>query len=389
MIKDLEILYDISPLFEKKVVIWGIGYEGQALLEEMKAMGAGKWGIILCDSDENKWGKWVGGCQIMPPITLKEYIVRDLHNLIICIMVNEINAQNEILKKISTIVTYDVDICTSFAVKWGIYYGLKSSYMDETYRRDKLIEHENRRKEEKAVVDINAIRYFAFAPLHNDEMILVYQPGKAGSSSVYHSIRKYGRYVLHSHSLRHVGYTDMDLRELVDRKAGKIISLVREPISRTIASMWQNIPSVKFFGVQADMDDIEKYFFREGFENFQFEWFNQEMKKVFDIDIYEYPFDKKRGYQIIKAGNIELLLMKMEKLNNLETVIGQFLGINDFKLEGANVGEEKPYRFAYQEYKKRFLISNERLDAVYKKNKYVKHFYTEEECEQFLKKYKR
>ena len=46
------------------------------------------------------------------------------------------------------------------------------------------------------------------------------------------------------------------------------------------------------------------------------------MKEVFGIDVFAYPFDAEKGYTLIKEGNIELLLMKMEKLSELENVIG-------------------------------------------------------------------
>ena len=46
-----------------------------------------------------------------------------------------------------------------------------------------------------------------------------------------------------------------------------------------------------------------------------FEWFNVELKEPLGLDIYQYEFDKMRGYQIIEKDNIELLLIKLEKLD--------------------------------------------------------------------------
>lgn len=385
MIKDLELLYDIKPLFTNRVLIWGLGQEGCAVLKEMRDMGAGQKGFLLCDSDKNKWGKMLWGNKIMPPSFFKE---SDLKDVIVCIMAGDRKAQDEIIESISEMINADIDIYTCYEVKWGIYYGLGSPYIDESYRQKKIIEHETYIKEQNVIADIGALRYFAFAPLHNDEIILVYQPGKAGSSAVYSGLKKCGKYVLHSHSLTCVGDAEDALQKLVDCKSGKIISLVREPISRTLASMWQNISSVKFYSPKADMKEIENFFWEDGFEEKQFTWFNREMKKVFNIDIYKHKFDKERGWQIIRSGNIELLLMKMEKLNELETVIGDFVGIKDFKLENVNVGSEKPYRFAYQQYKERFYIPSDRLKIIYE-NKYVQHFYTEEECRHFFEKYSR
>ena len=50
MIKDLQLMRDISPLFEKQIIIWGMGQRGHRFLKEILSMGAGKRGIWLCDS---------------------------------------------------------------------------------------------------------------------------------------------------------------------------------------------------------------------------------------------------------------------------------------------------------------------------------------------------
>lgn len=55
-VHDLDIMKDINPLFEKKVVIWGIDDQTGVLLHELKDMGVGE-NIILCDSDSRQWGK--------------------------------------------------------------------------------------------------------------------------------------------------------------------------------------------------------------------------------------------------------------------------------------------------------------------------------------------
>ncbi len=126
-----------------------------------------------------------------------------------------------------------------------------------------------------------------------------------------------------------------------------------------------------------------------GGENAEFEWFDWEMKEVFGIDVFAYTFDAEKGYTLIKEGNIELLLMKMEKLSELENVIGEFLGIEQFKIENRNVLGEKPYRFAMKAYKERFSLTEERLSEIYFKNEKVRHFYSETERKAFYDKWKR
>ena len=80
-------------------------------------------------------------------------------------------------------------------------------------------------------------------------------------------------------------------------------------------------------------------------------------------------------------------MIKTEKLNECQEVIGKFVEADDFKLVNENVGARKPYKFAYDEIKKSFTIPEHIINFYYKGNKAMDHFYTEEEKERFIKKW--
>ena len=42
MIKDLQLMKDITPLFDKKLVIWGAGKKGRTILTDIISMGGGQ-----------------------------------------------------------------------------------------------------------------------------------------------------------------------------------------------------------------------------------------------------------------------------------------------------------------------------------------------------------
>lgn len=392
MVKDLYLIKDISPLFEKKIIFWGIGSRGRYLIEKMKLMGAGKEGMLLCDTDKTLWGDEFLDYKIMSPVQMQEYAeCMGIHNIIILVTVLSIRAQDEIIKEIGELLGEDVEIYTEYAVECGLYYGLKNPCVNSEYRERELWERgtSSRYMDEKSLQIINAYKHFAFLPLHNDEIILVYQPGKVASSSIYKSIQYYGRYVLHCHILSDIRDNGDDLYRILNMKSGKIICLVRDPVARRVSEMWQNMKTRTRYAIDADFREVEKYYFDCAFENIEFYWLENEMKKTFHLDVFEYPFDKESGYSIIKQGNIELLLMKMEKLDKMETVIGNFLGIEGFQFRNDNVGSEKAYRFALEEYKKCFSVSKERLEEIYKKNNHLRHFYSDQECNELYDKWMR
>lgn len=391
MIKDLQLMKDITPLFEKKVIIWGIGHKGRVFIQKMKEMGAGKRGVMLCDSKSSLWGKEVMGYSIMSPDQIKNIIQNNgLGNVVILVAVLSLESQNEIIESIKRLIGEEATIYTEYAVEWGLYLNINNQYVNKEYKKRELLEREICRQyssKEKMDQMVKAYKYFSFLSLYNNEIILVYQPGKVASTSICSSIQRYGRNVLQCHILSEISYRGDNLYKLLNLKGGKIISLVRDPVARRISEMWQNITNIQRYSTEVDFSEVEKYYFDSQFENTEFYWFEDEMKKTFNIDVFTYPFDKEKGYIIIKQGNIELLLMKMEKLNELEKIIGDFLEIEDFHLQNDNIGKEKLYRFAFDEYKKNFIISHERLFEIYKDNKYMKHFYTEYECEALYKKW--
>ncbi|MDE7430765.1 MAG: putative capsular polysaccharide synthesis family protein [Lachnospiraceae bacterium] len=390
MIKDLQIMKDISPLFEKKLVMWGMGQKGHDILEDILSMGAGQKGILLCDSDYSLWGKDILNNTVLSPNELKGEIQKIAESdIAVLVTVASVRAQDEIISAVETMCGKSVDIYTEYAVEWGIYLGLKNPRIENKYKDRKITEHEINRSYNKELIQVReeALKYFAFLPLHQNEIILVYQSGKVASSTVCKSISNYDRYALHCHRLDGIGENDDSLYELLNLKSGKIISLVRDPVARQIAAMWQNIYQVHRYSAEVDFSEIERYFFPDQFDGGEFTWFDGQMKKVFKIDVFDYPFDKESGYSIIRKGNIELLLLKMEKINELEDVIGDFLNIEQFRLDSSNVGSEKSYRFAYRDYKANFRLPQEILENIYMKNEHMKHFYSEQERKALYEKW--
>jgi hypothetical protein len=120
---------------------------------------------------------------------------------------------------------------------------------------------------------------------------------------------------------------------------------------------------------------------------YQFEWFNAELKEVFGIDVYSYPFDKDKGYSVIKWDDIEVLVVKLEKLNELERIVGEFAGAPQFKLLNANEASKKGYRDLYRSIRESVKIPREVVSLYYDGNRFMDHFYSEEEKRSFLKKW--
>lgn len=379
MIRDLELLMDISPLWEKQIIIWGMGKWGQIFFSDLVSLGVIGKNILLCDSDEQKWGEYHKH-KIMSPKEMRDTICGD--NYLIIISPENIEVQDEIIEEIARIGLDNLDICTGYTVKWGLYLNRKEYRNSETMKSvkgpDPLLAGQN--------TQMDILKFLIYAPFY-EKVLLVYQPGKVGSTTIYKSVQNYGIYSLHVHKLTWAEHMKGDMEKFAQTNCVKIITSVRDPIARQIAGLWQNLPETWRYGENADFNKIQDYFLSEEAINQQFRWFHLEMEEVFGIDVYKYPFDKELGYTIIKKGNIEVLLFTLEKLDGLENVIGDFLGVKNFRLERDNEGKNKEYRFAYKSYKQQTGFPESILDKAYRNNPYVNHFYSGEMIESFYKKW--
>jgi len=246
--------------------------------------------------------------------------------------------------------------------------------------------------------------------------LLIYQMGKVGSSSVYktlnNNITDYSLYHVHVLSSRGISNARNIFKEkgliyahenialrysaalrrklLANRPHVKIITLVREPISRCISDTFQNL---HFYMQQEhrnqyDYDSIlnvvkqrlNDYNPDRAWES---NWFDKEIRDVFGVDVYDYPFDKDRRYGVINSNNADILILRTENLASSVKPISEFLGKELTSLVGANIASEKIYSDVYARIKKDLVVPDNICQKVYG-SRYVRHFYSDDDIKKFM-----
>ncbi|MGM7681454.1 putative capsular polysaccharide synthesis family protein [Cytobacillus sp. Hm23] len=255
--------------------------------------------------------------------------------------------------------------------------------------------------------------YFQEVNLLNGYTIVLYTMGKVGSKTIKKSLRNFfDLYDVHymtelgleSETTRNYHFKGFKpngeaqfLNQYIDdqKKNWKIITLIREPVSQSIAWFFQNINThykdfnSRYKDGKITIEDLLcKYFDVEAtkspFESFD-SWFDLEMKKVFGIDVFANEFSVEKGYKIYKHNNVELLLLRLENLNqNAPEAFQQFLGLKYFDLQLENLASQKEYYNAYLKFRECIVFCDKKLDKIYD-SRFVKHFYSDVEIKQFLK----
>lgn len=256
--------------------------------------------------------------------------------------------------------------------------------------------------------------------LRSSEILLVHQMGKVGSSAVVASLKALDLDIplFHTHSLnakeiehrlRRAKETGREvpvgshltisqhLQKVITKGASKkhwkIITLVREPIARNISAFFQNIDTYfpNFFQSYAKgeitIEQIIEKFFADYPHNRPLQWFDTEIREVFNIDIFSTPFPISAGYQILNHENISLLLIRLEDLNRcFQVSLQEFMDIKSIKLEQENIAVNKNYYEIYSKFKNQIKLPKSYIENMYC-SKYVRHFYAEDEIKLFEQKW--
>ncbi len=252
-------------------------------------------------------------------------------------------------------------------------------------------------------------------------IVLVHQMGRAASMTMVNTIRSLGiNYpIYHTHWLnretikrkkdrfreRGETITQLHIRvslniteELTDQQIRDypwiIISVIRDPVARNISAFFLSIDMFidniyeKYDSGELSIEDITDAFLRKFAHDQPLQWFEEEVKQVFDVDVFKYSYDVNQGFQYIENKNSKLLLVKVETLNDkYKGALSSVFGKTPDKLVNTHLSaEEQPYAKIYKAFLKSVHLPEEYLDQMYN-SMYAKHFYSADEINNFRERW--
>lgn len=392
-LNEIKVVNDIEVMFENKIVLYGAGHYGKIAYDYLRYSGMEIIGF--CDSDIMKWATTFLGIDIYSPMELCELC--EVQNVMVVITVQNYADVDDIL---SVMEKYQIKpnlISTLYAVGLGISLHSDCSLFSPDFSRVhslKTLIWKNALRKHLEHRDIMA-SYNACNLILGENAVLIYQPGKVGSSTIFNSLNTQGIKATHFHTFK---CEKELLQESINcGKKIKIITGVREPVSRDISAYFQ-IMSRWLLVLKKDIlrkgiyEAFHELYEKPGYiqgimlSGNEFDWFDRELKANFGIDIYKHPFDKEKGYSVISTDKIDIFLYKCEKLNCLEDNLKDFLETDNFNLVIANDAHEKKYKYMYDEFKSNVSIDEEYVMKYYNSEK-VRHFYSVEELDGMKKKW--
>lgn len=178
-----------------------------------------------------------------------------------------------------------------------------------------------------------------------------------------------------------------------------VVTLVREPVRREVSEFFQYVEALH--PELLDKDGSLKteraarvlqarFMFFDESSNYTCRWFDMEIKELFGLDVFAFPFDHDRGYTLIEQGNVRLLILRLEDLDRtLNPGLRELVGARYHDWEGrANVGARKERGEQYRELVENFRLRRSVGEKVYGTT-YARHFYTPAEREDLLEQWTR
>ncbi len=267
--------------------------------------------------------------------------------------------------------------------------------------------------------------------------LLIFQMGKVGSSSVQRSLRALNldMSIYHPHfltpdymtiyeekrrqllgtdragDLKHIWecqYLSEQINKRVNGRKWRVLTLVREPIARNISAFFETLEvepleardhyrikaghkSLYHFDITVSLDHLEELvdlFLKEFDHDTPLVFFDREIKGVLGIDVYDGEFPKEKGYQIYRGDQVDVLLMRLESLNEcVGDALKEFLNIDNFTLLNTNIGSQKVYAPIYQKLKDSLTLPDSYIEQMLG-SRYARQFYTEAEISQFKAKWR-
>jgi len=247
-------------------------------------------------------------------------------------------------------------------------------------------------------------------------IVLVYQMGKVGSTSIYRSLQAkyFRRFELHHTHFLNADYalelemerqrygwqpfavydkTRILSRVLVKPKYPlNIITMVRDPISRNISAYFNNLHLV--WGVsdayeQKTLDELAQGFWERETHALPIEWLDREFRDILGMDVYAHPFPHDAGVQHLQHKNHNFLIMRLDLADEIkEKSVRQFLGIDHFEITRANTAEAKAYASAYKRFLHEVEIPEWYIDQMLN-SQFARHFFSEDERQQRMAYWRR
>lgn len=400
MIKISQIDDELSVYKKNIVILIGIGHITKQFIDLLDSHNIET--SYICDiSDENNWGKYYKGLEIISPIQLQRLIkLNGLSNQSKEIIL-QISSQNISITIEKQLTSMGFNTIISLEEAWEV---LRFIHKFKLVRANPQMLKSYTPLKRIVRVDVETPKAYDYIAnnSHLKQFLFICSLQKTGDNTLIKTFKEHN--ISHHFTLHTPEVLNKDLLNNLPQKS-KIIVGVREPIIQNISFMYQHLSVMSRAAASYLLENNQVTPFKNGGDaQYLFDIINNDpyfiktipnpvsdfFKRFKDyvLDISKYPFDQEKGYTIICEGNIEVFVYQLEKLNNLTIDISNWIGDKEFKkYNRANISSDKWIANSYKQAQKEIKITQSHFDRCYN-CEWINHFYSSSDIEIFKDRWK-
>ena len=229
---------------------------------------------------------------------------------------------------------------------------------------------------------------------------IIFCGGKCGGSTLFKTINKYTKNVIHLHSFtcnglhnnKHIKYelgkeniTNLISYSQKHYKKIYIIDSYRTPIERKISSFFQNlhlhIPDYE----NKSVEDLIEIFNKKYLNNIEEYHPINQILNYYNIPLIE-TFDFNKKYTLIEKDNIVFVKLLLKNSNNWEEILSKIFK-RQIVVEKNNIGFEKKNSNLYKQFQKKYLVPENYIKNLLTNDKEFKIYNTQEEQQIYINKW--
>lgn len=392
---------------DKKVILWGAGGSARYVYEFLKSKNVNI--VAFCDNDSQKWGGVLCNLEIISPEKFQK-MYSNLEDVLIQVATQY---EDEIIPQLKEMgVTNFVSYGEAFLrfTRLDQYNFFKRFPEKYPY----FLENVYSKKDQAYYQIWNSL--FSSHAASQDVCVLLCMPPKTGDMTMLYTLHEA---CIHGTNLWHTTRNlTPEIMSVIKNKKIKLITAVRDPIAQNISwiyhsaseSYWDRWEywheggdawkllemAIREEVARKNNNPIDKGYIsgsKRGIDartTLIQHYFEIEYQKGLGVNLFNYEFDKEKGYGIVKWENFEIFIYQLEKLNFIYKDLLQFLECGfteNVKLINGNVAEDKWYKKYYQDALKEIKFPKKYFDWSYA-SPYVKHFYSQKDIEIFKDRWK-
>ena len=233
--------------------------------------------------------------------------------------------------------------------------------------------------------------------------ILIYTPGRVGSTGLYMTLDRLGQFVIHVHTLNEQEIRDKDqpgttvwaYQHIIQpQKPARVITLVRDPVALIISDFFNKLrwlAGAKDAYNHLSVDELCELFRTRYFDDerhlAKLNWYHDELNAVLNVDVYSHPFDVEQKVGQFSEGIYDVLILRTESDDNVKAqAVSKFLNIPPFEIQRVNEADTRDYADIYRAFKQQITLPVHHLITIYE-SQYAAHFFSEGERQNFRERW--